>query len=38
LQGAVIVGPMNGEGDTLVYWSSQVGQYGHGLCLSVWRR
>ena len=38
LQGAVIVGPMNGEGDTLVYWSSQVGEYGHGLCLSVWRR
>jgi len=34
-QDMVIVGPMDGEGYSLMYRSSQVGQYGHGLCLSV---
>ena len=34
-QGAVIVGPMDGEGYSLMYRSSQVGQYGHGRCLSM---
>ena len=34
-QGAVIVGPMDGEGYSLMYRSSQVGQYGHDGCLSV---